>query len=328
MEEKEKRKLIIIDGNALVHRAFHALPPLTKKDGELINAVYGFLLVFIKAIKEFKPYYVVATFDFPAQNFRQKKYKLYKANRVKAPDELYGQIPKVKEILSAFNIQIIEKEGFEADDLIGTISKTAPKKQVYPEIESIILSGDADVLQLVDKNTKAYLLRKGVKDIILYDEERVKEKYDGLTPEQLIDFKSLRGDPSDNIPGVFGIGEKTAIALIKKFGSTEKLYEELEKNGEDIKEVKISLRQKLKDYKNQAEVSKMLAEIKKDVEIDFDLEKCKWGAYNQDAVEDVFNKYEFKTLLERLMAVENREIRKKEKKDKNEEEDQKNLKLL
>ena len=157
---KNKKRLIVIDGNAIVHRAFHALPPLKTKKGELVNAIYGFLLAFFKAIKEFEPDYVVATFDFPAPTFRHIKYKLYKANREKAPDELYEQIPKIKELLGNFNIQIFEKQGFEADDLIGTISQKAAKKQIYPEIETIILTGDLDALQLVDKNTKVYALRK------------------------------------------------------------------------------------------------------------------------------------------------------------------------
>jgi len=289
----DKKKLIILDGNALVHRAYHALPPLKSKSGELTNAVYGFLLVFLKAIKDFHPEYIVATFDLPAPSFRHVKYKLYKANRVKAPDELYEQIPKIKKILNDFNVKIFEKAGFEADDLIGTISKTAERKQIYPKVETIIVSGDNDVLQLVDKNTKAYILRKGVKDIVLYDEEKVKEKYGGLTPEQLVDYKSLRGDPSDNIPGVFGIGEKTAIELILKFKTLENIYN-------NLKEIKDTLRKKLEGYKEQAYVSKMLAEIKKDVEIDFDLKDCTWGNYDKGKVIDDFSYYGFNTLITRL----------------------------
>src|SRR4030042_5526145 len=283
-----KKRLIIIDGNAIVHRAFHALPPLKTKKGEWVNAIYGFLLAFFKAIKEFEPDYVVATFDFPAPTFRHIKYKLYKANREKAPSELYEQIPKIKELLKNFNIQIFEKQGFEADDLIGTIAQKAAKKQIYPEIETIILTGDLDALQLVDKNTKVYALRKGVKDTVLYNEEKVKEKYDGLLPEQLVDFKALRGDPSDNIPGVFGVGEKTAISLIKEFNSLENLYQELRENSEHSKKIKESLRKKLIDYKEQAFVSKMLAQIKKDIEIDFDLGKCVWGRYNKDKIIKIF----------------------------------------
>jgi len=300
-----KKRLIIIDGNAIVHRAFHALPPLKTKKGELVNAIYGFLLAFFKAIKEFEPDYVVATFDFPAPTFRHIKYKLYKANREKAPSELYEQIPKIKELLKNFNIQIFEKQGFEADDLIGTIARLAAKKQIYPEIETIILTGDSDALQLVDKNTKVYALRKGIKDTVLYNEEKVKEKYDGLLPEQLVDFKALRGDPSDNIPGVFGVGEKTAISLIKEFNSLENLYQELRENSEQSKKIKESLRKKLIDYKEQAFVSKMLAQIKKDIEIDFDLGKCVWGRYNKDKIIKIFENYEFKTLISRLKEDNN-----------------------
>lgn len=299
-EEKNTKKLVIFDGNALVHRAYHALPPLKSETGELTNAVYGFLLVFLKAIKDFRPEYVVATFDLPFPSFRHIKYKLYKAKRVKAPDELYEQIPKIKEILKDFNVKILEKKGFEADDLIGTISTSVKKKQIYPEIETIIVSGDADVLQLVDKRTKAYILRKGVKDIVLYDEEKVKEKYGGLLPEQLVDYKSLRGDPSDNIPGVFGVGEKTAVDLVKKFGSLESIYDELRKNSEKIREIKESLRKKLAEYKDQAFVSKMLAEIKKDVAIDFNLKDCVWGDYDKNKVIKDFSRYSFNSLITRL----------------------------
>ncbi len=300
-EKKEnKKRLIVIDSNAVIHRAFHALPSLTTKKGELVNAIYGFLLVFFKAIKEFQPDFVVAVFDFPAPTFRHEKYKLYKATRKKAPQELYEQIPKIKEILKSFNIQIFEKQGFEADDLIGTISKAAPKKQVLPEIETIILTGDLDALQLVDKNTQVYALRKGLKDTVLYDKEKVKEKYDGLGPQELIDYKGLRGDPSDNIPGVSGIGEKTAIYLIKEFRTLENLYKELEQNSEKAKKVKESLRKKLYDYREQAFISKMLAEINQNVPIEFDLERCRWPGYNKDRVIRLFKNYEFQTLIDRL----------------------------
>ena len=301
----EKRRLIIIDGNAVIHRAFHALPPLTTKRGELVNAVYGFLLVFFKAVKEFQPDFIVATFDSPSPTFRHKKYRLYKAQREKAPQELYDQIPKVKEILKNFNVQVLEKQGFEADDLIGTISKKAPRKQIIPELETIILTGDLDALQLVDEKTKVFALRKGVKDTILYDIQKVKEKYGSLTPEQLVDFKALRGDPSDNIPGVLGIGPKTAIDLIKKFGSLENLYKELRENTDKIKKLKQSLREKLQDYKEQAFLSKALAEIKENVPIEFNLEKCKWGKYNREKIMQIFRDYEFQTLINRLPEKNN-----------------------
>ena len=299
----EKKRLIIIDSNSIIHRAFHALPPLTTKKGELVNAVYGFLLVFFKAIKEFQPDFIAATFDFPALTFRHQRYKEYKAKRPPAPEELYQQIPKVKEILKTFDVPVFEKEGFEADDLVGTISKKFPQKQVFPEVQIVILSGDLDTLQLVNPQTKVYVLRKGVKDTVLYDENLVREKYQGLNPGQLIDFKALRGDPSDNIPGVTGVGEKTAIELLLKFGTLENLYKEIEDNSEKAKRLRPKLKEILLNYKEQAFLSKVLARVEKNVPIDFDLEKCRWGRYNKEQIIQVFKKFEFKTLIERLKTL-------------------------
>ncbi len=300
----DKKRLIIIDSNSIIHRAYHALPSLTTKKGDLVNAVYGFLLVFFKAIREFQPDFIAACFDFPAPTFRHKKYKGYKAKRPPAPEELYQQIPKVKEVLEGFNVPIFEKEGFEADDLIGTISKKFSKKQILPKAETIILSGDLDTLQLVDKNTKVYLLKKGVKDTVLYDENLVKEKYGGLTPNQLQDFKALRGDPSDNIPGVTGIGEKIAIELLLKFGSLENLYKEIEENSEKAGKLKPNLREMLLKYKEQAFFSKSLAQIKKDVPIDFNFKKHRFKEYNKEKVIQVLKKFEFHSLIKRLPGVE------------------------
>jgi len=298
---EEKKRLIIIDSNSLLHRAFHALPPLTTEKGELVNAVYGFLLVFFKVIREFQPDFIAATFDFPALTFRHKEFKEYKAKRPPAPKELYQQIPKLKEVLSAFSVPIFEKEGFEADDIIGTISHLAPKKQVLPEIETIVLSGDLDTLQLVDSHTKVYALRKGVKDIVLYDEAEVEKKY-GLNPYQLLDFKALRGDPSDNIPGVPGIGEKTAIQLIKQFGSLENLYSALI-SGKKISALNPRLLIKLKEYEEQVFLSKRLVEIKKNVPLDFDLKKCQWKKYREEKVVEVLKDFGFKSLVKRLSEI-------------------------
>ena len=287
-----KKRLIIIDSNSIIHRAFHALPPLTTKKGELVNAVYGFLLVFLKVLRELKPDFVFATFDFPGPTFRHKEFKEYKATRPKAPAELYNQIPKIKEILKFFNVPIFEKEGFEADDLIGTISRLAPKKQILPEIETIILSGDLDTLQLINPQTKVYLLKRGVKDTILYDEKAVQERY-GLSPEQLVDFRALKGDPSDNIPGVPSIGEKTAQKLIKEFGSLENLYSNLDK-------LKPALGAKLKEYKDQAFFSKNLAKINQNVEIDIDFKKGEWRNYDREKISQIFKELEFFSLIKRL----------------------------
>lgn len=296
-----KKRLIIIDSNSIIHRAYHALPPLTTKKGELVNAIYGFLLVFFKAIKDFQPDFVVAAFDFPAPTFRHKKFKEYKAKRPPAPEELYQQIPKVKEILEGFNVPIFEKEGFEADDIIGTIAHLAPKRQVLPKIETIILSGDLDALQLVDSQTKVYALRKGVKDIVLYDEAEAEKKY-GLKPHQLLDFKALRGDPSDNIPGVTGIGEKTATSLLLKFGSLENIYKEIEENSEKTKNLKPKLKETLLKYKEQAFLSKFLAQINKNTPLDFNLEGCRWRDYDKEKITQIFKKFEFDSLIEKLFG--------------------------
>lgn len=293
MEEVVPKHLIIIDSNSVIHRAFHALPPLTTKSGELVNAVYGFLLVFLKAIKEFQPDYVVACFDFPAPTFRHEKYKEYKAKRPKAPPNLYQQIPRVKEILNVFNVPIFEQEGFEADDLIGTIVRLAPKRQVFPPLETIVLSGDTDLLQLVDQQTKVYALRKGVKDTVLYNKGLVEEKYSGLTPAQLLDFRALKGDPSDNILGVPGIGEKTAVKLIQEFGTLENLYQNLAL-------VQSKIRDLLMRHKEQAFLSKELAQIYTSVPVDFNLEKCRWGEYDRDRVKTILEKFEFYSLIPRL----------------------------
>ncbi|MCK4782056.1 hypothetical protein KAS79_04020 [Candidatus Parcubacteria bacterium] len=293
MEQEKKKRLIVIDGNALVHRAYHALPPLTTKKGELVNAVYGFLLVFFRALKEFKPDYVAATFDLPGPTFRHKKYKEYKAKRQKAPDELYEQIPKIKNILREFNVPIFEQEGFEADDLIGTIALQSP-------IETIIITGDLDALQLINKNTKVLALRRGVKDAVLYDEEKVKERYGGVKPEQMADLKGLKGDASDNIPGILGIGEKTAIVLIKEFGSLENLYKELDEKSEQAEKIKDSLKNKLFEYRDQAFFSKMLATIKCDVSIDFNLKNCLWKDFDKEKAIRILKDFEFYGLIKRL----------------------------
>lgn len=297
---ENQKKLLIIDSNALIHRAYHALPPLTTKKGELVNAIYGFLLVFFKAIKELQPDFIVACFDLPALTFRHKKFKEYKATRPKTPEDLIQQIPKIKEILKGFDIPIFEKEGFEADDVIGTISSQVPKKQVSSKIETIILTGDLDILQLIDSHTRVYTLRKGLKDTVLYDKERVKERYGGLNPKQLLGFKSLKGDPSDNIPGVPGVGEKTAIKLIKEFGSLENLYKELEEKSKRTEKLKPFLKKNLLDFKEKAFLSRFLSKIRIDVPLEFDFEKCKWNGYDKEKVEEVLKKFEFYKLIERL----------------------------
>ena len=301
--KKQTKKLILIDANALMHRAYHALPPLVTKKGKNVNAVYGFTSVLLKVTKDLQPDYIICAFDVAGGTFRDKIYDDYKAGRVKPDQEFYDQIPKIKEVVKAFNIPIVEQKGFEADDVIGTLAEQASQKSVKSKVESqklktVIVTGDLDALQLVDKNTKVYTLRKGIKDTIVYDEKAVQERY-GLKPEQIIDFKGLRGDPSDNIPGVKGIGEKGATELLQNFGSVEKLYEAIEKNKTgDL--IKPRIKEKLIIEKNQALMSKELATIKRDMDIELNLEKCVWGDYDRGKLNELFRELEFYSLMDRV----------------------------
>lgn len=298
---KNKEKLAIIDGNALLHRAWHALPPLTTKDGKLINAAYGFNMILLKVFKELKPDYVAVAFDKKTPTFRHEMYEEYKATREKQPEELYDQLPIIKDILKAFNIPIYEKEKYEADDLIGTICE---KKSVdNPDTESIIVTGDLDALQLVDYNTKVFTLKRGITDTVVYDDKAVKERYD-LSPEQLIDYKALRGDPSDNIPGVPGIGEKTAINLLKEFGSLGKIYEILESDLPEAKLITDKIKNLLIEHKDKAFMSKELATILRDAPIDFNIKDAKFGKFDREKIVKLFQELEFKTLLNKIPKTE------------------------
>lgn len=292
----KKEKILLIDANALVHRAFHALPPLTTKKGEIVNAVYGFALILLKAIKDLKPHFLAVAFDTPEPTFRHKEYKEYKATRQKAPDELLEQFPKVKELITALNIPIFEKPGYEADDIVGALANKANEKGV----EAVIVTGDLDEIQLVGELTKVYTMKRGFTDTVLYDEQKVRERYEGLTPVQFVDYKALRGDASDNIPGVPGIGEKTALELIKNFQSLENLYQEIEKQTKKAKNIKPKVLENLKNFKNEAVISKSLAKISRNIPLEFDLEKSRLGNYNREDVFQIFKKFEFKTLLSKL----------------------------
>lgn len=289
MQEK-KAKLILIDSNALVHRAYHALPPLSSQSGELTNAVYGFTSLLIKAINDLKPDYVIATFDLPEPTFRHKEFEEYKAHRVKTPDDLIPQFEKVKNVLRTFNIPIFEKAGFEADDLIGTISKNI--KYQASNVKCIIITGDLDTLQLVDDNTEVLTLKKGISDTVLYNEQAVRERY-GLEPSQMVDFKGLKGDPSDNIPGVPGIGDKTASSLLQEYKTLENIYE-------NIGLIPKKLSAKLSEYKDQAFFSKKLATIRRDVDIDFKIENAKFGEYDKEKLKNIFRELNFFSLISRL----------------------------
>ncbi len=294
----KREKFVIIDGNALIHRAFHALPPLTTAKGEVVNAVYGFTSILLKVLKELKPDYIAAAFDLAAPTFRHVEYEDYKATRVKAPQELYDQIPRVKEVVRAFNIPTFEQEGFEADDLIGTVVQKFHDKP----IDVIIVTGDMDTLQLVGENTKVYTLKKGVGETTIFGPAEVRQRY-GLEPSQIIDYKALRGDPSDNIPGVPGIGEKTATELLQTFHSVAELYKAIDAKSKKLGSIKPRILDLLKEHHKKAELSYKLATIVTDVPVDFVLNDCMAKSYDRQRVVDLFQELEFKSLLAKLPAM-------------------------
>ena len=287
------KKLIVIDGNAIVHRAYHALPPMTTKDGKIVHAAYGFTSLLLKLLNEYKPDALCVTFDVKGGTFRDDLYSDYKATRVEKGQDLYDQFDYIREILDSADIPYYEKKGFEADDVIGTITHIMATKKDW---KTIVVTGDTDELQLVAPTTEVMILRKGITDVSIFDEKAVKEKY-GLTPLQLIDFKALKGDSSDNIKGVKGVGEKTALDLIQRYGSVENLYKELMTGTLDG--VSKGVKQKLEDGTDSAILSKKLVTIVRDVPINFDAEKCKVEIL-PEKVAPIFRDYEFTSLLKRL----------------------------
>lgn len=287
----KKEKFILIDGNSLASRAFYALPLLTTSRGQYTNAVYGFVTMLLRLLQEEKPDYAAVAFDKAAPTFRHKAYEQYKAQRMESPAEYREQIPLIKEVLTAFSIPFYELDGFEADDLIGTYSRKAEDNR----LETLVLTGDADIFQLISPSVKVLMTRKGITNVELVDQERLKEKY-GLAPEQVADFKALKGDPTDNIPGIPGVGEKTALRLLDEFGSLEGILE----NAHQIKQKK--LREKIEEYREQSLLSKQLATIVTDVEDNFDLQQCRVETerINYSHLRELFRTLEFNSLLERL----------------------------
>lgn len=293
-----KKTFLIVDGHALLHRAWHALPPLTTKDGVVISGAYGFTTILLKAIRELRPTHVAVTLDLKGPTFRHQEFVDYKAKREKKPDELYAQVPLIEKILKAMRIPVFTKEGFEADDVIGSLARLAAESD--SGVETVIVTGDMDTLQLVDERTKVYTLRKGMTDTVLYDIAAVRERF-GFMPIQLIDYKALRGDPSDNIPGVKGIGEKTGSELIRKFGSIERIYQALDQGSADIKP---AVQKKLAEHKKEAVQAKRLCTIVRGLPLDFDLDSCAYRPVTRAMVADVFNEFQFTRLLQQLPADE------------------------
>lgn len=284
------KTFLLIDSHALIYRFFHALPPLTSPAGEPTGAVYGLANVLMKILREQKPDYLAAVFDTPEPTFRDELYKEYKIHRPAMPDDLRPQIKKAHELFEKFGVKNIKRPGLEADDLIGSLAEKFKKEK---DLVVIILSGDLDVLQLVDdRKVVVQFLKKGISDTIIYDEKAVAERY-GLKPEQLPDLKGLLGDASDNIPGILGIGPKTATPLVKKYGSLDNLFE-------NLWEIPDKIGNKLENQKEAALFSKKLATIKRDAPLDYGLEDFKRRLLDKKAVGDYFLSLGFKSLVERI----------------------------
>ncbi|HEY7333108.1 MAG TPA: DNA polymerase I [Candidatus Limnocylindria bacterium] len=280
--------LMLIDGPSLVYRGYFALPPLTTSDGMLTNAAFGFLQIVLRGMQDLKPDYAIVSFDLGKPQFRFDAYPDYKAGRPSMPDDLRSQFPIVREICTMMGIPIRELEGYEADDVIGSLVQEAKAAGV----ETYIVSGDLDGLQLVNDHVKLLTTRMGVASTVIYDEDRVMERY-GLRPDQMLDYKALKGDTSDNIPGVPGVGEKTAISLLQEFGSLDGVYERLD-------EVKGKLRERLAEHRESAFMSREVGRIVTDLPVALELEEARTGRYDRRAVAQRFRELEFRSLIDRL----------------------------
>jgi len=284
---EKRKKLVLFDGHALLHRGYHAIPYLSTKDGIPTNAVYGFVTIMLKALTDLKPDYVAVAWDLPGKTFRHDMYEQYKGTRKETDKELIDQMPLTREVVEAFNMPLMEREGYEADDVIGTLAHKYSK-----ELDVVIVTGDMDELQLVDDNVKVYTMRRGFSDTVLYDRAAVEKKY-GVTPEEFVVYKALKGDTSDNIPGVPGVGDKTATELVSKYKTLEGIYDNLD-------ELKPAVRKKLEENRDLAELSLDLSRISRDVELDFDLRRAHIHDYDKKHVHDLFHRLEFRSLLSKL----------------------------
>ncbi|MBU6114128.1 DNA polymerase I [Mammaliicoccus lentus] len=285
-------KLVLIDGNSLSFRAFFALPLLTNKAGVYTNAIYGFTMILDKIIKEEQPTHFMVAFDAGKTTFRNNMYSEYKGGREKTPDELRSQLPYIRQLVESYHIKHYELENYEADDIIGTLSKQADNQN----LKTIIITGDRDLTQLASENVTIYYTKKGVTDIDHYTPEFIAEKYDGIVPNQIIDMKGLMGDKSDNIPGVPGIGEKTAIKLLKQFETVEGVYE----NIDELKKSK--MKEKLIENEENAKLSKDLATINRDSPIEVTIDDLKLTDYSDEEKIKLFKTLEFKQLLDQMDA--------------------------
>ncbi len=294
-------RLMLLDGYGLVYRGYFALPPLTTSKGDLVNGAFGFASIVLRGLQDLQPDYLAVSFDLPGPTFRHEQYAEYKATRQRMPDDLRDQFPKVREIVKALRIPVYEMQGYEADDVIGTITQQLDSRQ---DLETTIVTVDLDMLQLVTPRVRLMTTRSGVENTVMYDVAKIDERY-GLRPDQMVDYKALKGDPTDNIPGVPGVGEKTAAKLIRDFGDLDTLLARLD----EVTPPKLG--EKLREHIDQIHMGRELSRIVRDLPIQIDLEAARLGDYDRDTVVRLFREYEFRTLIERLppMAGESAEQR-------------------
>jgi DNA polymerase-1 len=285
-------RLMLLDSNGLIYRGYHALPPLTTSKGELVNAVFGFCSILLRGIADVRPEYVAACFDLPGPTFRHEAFAAYKATRAPMPDDLRSQFPKVREVVAALRIPVYEMAGYEADDVIGTITRDLDARG----LDTTIVTGDLDMLQVVSEHTRLMTTRQGVDSTVFYDPAKIWERFE-LRPDQMIDYKALKGDPTDNIPGIPGVGEKTAAKLVGQFGSLEGIYARLDEVKPD------KLREKLVEAREQVFASRELSRIVRDLPISLDLEAARLADYDRVEVVRLFREFEFRTLIDRLPAL-------------------------
>jgi DNA polymerase I len=285
-------RLMLLDGFGLVYRGYYALPPLTTSKGELVNGVFGFCSIVLRGFADLRPDYVAVCFDLSGPTFRHEQYAEYKATRTRMPDDLAAQFPKVREVVKALRIPVYEQQGYEADDVIGTLTVQAEQAPV----ETTIVSVDLDMLQLVTDKTRLMTTRSGVENTVIYDPARIRERF-GLRPDQMIDYKALKGDPTDNIPGVPGVGEKTAAKLVAEWVDLDNLYAHID----EVKPEK--LRDKLVEHREAVFRGRELTTIVRDLPVALDLEAARLADYDRDTVLRLFREYEFRTLIERLPAM-------------------------
>jgi len=281
---------MLLDGYGLVYRGYFALPPLTTSKGDLVNGVFGFASIVLRGLADLQPDYLAVSFDLPGPTFRHEQYAEYKATRTKMPDDLRDQFPKVREVVKALRIPVYEMQGYEADDVIGTITRQLDPRE---DLETTIVTVDLDMLQLVTPRVRLMTTRSGVENTVIYDVARIDERF-GLRPDQMVDYKALKGDPTDNIPGVPGVGEKTAAKLIREFADLDSLYSRLDEVTPE------KLREKLREHRDQVFQGRELSRIVRDLPIEIDLEAARLGDYDRDTVVRLFREYEFRTLIERL----------------------------